>query len=510
MITGKDKRALDDFRKLCEDIERATPVTPNESPAVRLHRIELAKKDYGFFFAQYLTNYAKAPSAKFHIDFANEVKVNPVIRAIFEGHRGSAKSTHVDIGIPLWLMINNETRCVMLAGETEDKAKRLLSGIQAQLQFNKRFINDFGDQTVFGDWNDGEFTTKSGVTFFAIGLGQSPNGTRKNENRPDLIICDDLDSRMRCKNPRRVDEAVDWVLEDLMGCFDIGRARFILCNSRIAKYSILSQLHKKMVLQKSEAERWHYIRINAIDKRGNPTWPEKYTREYWRKIRKGTTVRAWQANYMNNPITEGKIFKEKWIKWIKSLPLQEYDALVVYGDPSYKNTPGSDYKAISFWGKRGRELHKLGAFVRQCSMSTFVKYYYDLHETIPEGVTVEYYMEKVLLQDLLMDEFTVEGDMRGYQLPIRGDDRKKDDKFSRIENTSPLYERGFIFYDEKLKGDPDMETAIEHLLAFEKGSGAPDDSPDADEGAIYILQKRGRQEQFTPRTGSRTPSTKGY
>lgn len=35
--------------------------------------------------------------------------------------------------------------------------------------------------------------------------------------------------------------------------------------------------------------------------------------------------------------------------------------------------------------------------------------------------------------------------------------------------------------------DPDFATAIEQLLATEPGSRTPDDSPDADEGALYML-----------------------
>ena len=49
-------------------------------------------------------------------------------------------------------------------------------------------------------------------------------------------------------------------------------------------------------------------------------------------------------------------------------------------------------------------------------------------------------------------------------------------------------------------------TGIEQLLAFEKGTRTHDDAPDADEGAIYILQKRTRIETFTPRFGTRTTS----
>ena len=51
--------------------------------------------------------------------------------------------------------------------------------------------------------------------------------------------------------------------------------------------------------------------------------------------------------------------------------------------------------------------------------------------------------------------------------------------------------------------DPDMQTGIDQTLALERGSTVHDDAPDADEAAIWFLQKQGRQERFTPRFGHR-------
>ena len=67
-----------------------------------------------------------------------------------------------------------------------------------------------------------------------------------------------------------------------------------------------------------------------------------------------------------------------------------------------------------------------------------------------------------------------------------------------------MWERGFVYYNENLKNDPDMTVGIEQTLAFQKGSNVHDDGPDADEGAIFILQKRSRVEGFEPRIGRRT------
>ncbi len=116
-------------------------------------------------------------------------------------------------------------------------------------------------------------------------------------------------------------------------------------------------------------------------------------------------------------------------------------------------------------------------------------------------------MEANFMQDIILDEFTAEGEVRGYQLPIMGDHRKKPDKIQRIEAVSPLWERGFVWYNEALRDNIDMQTGIDQTLALERGSSVHDDAPDADEGAIWILQKHTRQQRYEPKMGMR-PSAK--
>lgn len=493
---------LQDFEKHCLEISRLTPVDRSETLAQKNARIKKLLANYAEFFAYYFPNYAKAPTASFHKKLAKDLQANKMFRGIFEAFRGSAKSTHATIGIPLWLKARGELKCMLLVGQNEKKAFRLLASMQAQLNSNKRYINDYGDQRTFGNWAEGEFVTKDGCAFFAIGLSQSPRGTRQDEKRPDYIVVDDCDTKKLSKNPQLVREACEWVLGDLMGCFD-GPGRFLLVNNRISKNSILARLQQKMVEEKPNHEKWWHIQVNALDEQGKPTWPEKYTVEEWQKVRNGTDSRSWQCEYMNNPIEEGTVFNEKWIKWGPMYKLSEYDDLVVYVDPSFKDTVHSDFKAVKFWGKKGTQYHLIDAWVRQASIAQMVRYMYDLYERIPKGVIVRWYMESNFLQDMIFDAFEEEGELRRYQLPIVGDDRNKPDKYSRIEATSPLYERGWITYNEAKKNDPDFATAVEQLLAIEPGSKSPDDSPDADEGAIYKLNLSGRVRGTVPVIGER-------
>jgi len=268
----------------------------------------------------------------------------------------------------------------------------------------------------------------------------------------------------------------------------MGRGRFIMVGNRIGKNSVLAKMAERPGI--------HHRVVNARDGQGNPTWHQKYSEADLAEVEELQGYRRFQKEYMNNPITEGTVFKHHWIKWKPPLPLVAYDYLVVYCDPSFKSSSKNDYKAIKFWGKKGNELHHLKAFVRQATITSMVEWFYDLHESLPDGVSVEFWMEANFMQDTLLDEFTTEGEKRGYQLPIRKDTRQKPDKFQRIEAVSPLWERGFVFYNALLEKDPDMLKGIEQTLAIGKGSRVNDDGPDADEGAIWLLQRKGRQASF--------------
>lgn len=502
------------WQEHCKRIQSLTelPLMEHEAPGQKAKRIARLQKNYAsfceYYFPHFLTLRNKSTgevirtihNAPFHNAAALKVKSSSNLKAVFKWPRGHAKSTHFDIFLPLWLMFQSKRliNFMVVVGKSEDSARRLLSDIQAELEFNQRLIADFGEQKNLGHWQEGEFKTQSGVKFLACGRGQSPRGLREAESRPDYIVIDDLDDDELCRNEKRVKELTDWVKEALFGALDVGRGRFIMVGNLISKTSVLANI--------ASSKGVHVSEIKAVDKNGEPVWIEKWTKEEAQEYAEFVGYRAWQKEMMHNPIKDGTIFRYEWIRYKKMLPLHKYEMLVCYTDPSFKSTTSNDYKASRLWGKIGNELHLIDCYVRQDTVSGMVRWLYNLYESIPENVAVRFFMEANFMQDIIMDEFTTEGSARGYQLPILPDKRKKPEKIQRIEAISPLWERGFVFYNEDLKDSSDMVVGIEQTLALERGSRVHDDAPDADEGAIWHLQRNTRQENFKPMFGSRPTS----
>ena len=134
----KYKEALDRWIEHCQNIERATIIIPKGSEEERRRRIARAQKDYRYFVRTYFPHLATSECADFQVRAAEYMRDHPRTRALFEWARGHAKSTHLSLLIPLWLKIQEgaEPLIMILVSKSRDSAKRLLSDLQAELEFN--------------------------------------------------------------------------------------------------------------------------------------------------------------------------------------------------------------------------------------------------------------------------------------------------------------------------------------------------------------------------------------
>lgn len=498
----------------CKYVQEKTSAGIKEDEADKQKRIERAKKDYNFFVEWYFPHFVydqrtqqNTRCADFHIDWAEEVRTNSNFAGCAEWPREHAKSTHNTIFIPLWEKINGYLDGLILGNKSSEGAVRLLSDIQAELQFNQRYINDFGEQHNEGSWEEGDFTTKDECFFVALGRGQSPRGLRKGAKRPNMGVIDDIDDDEIVNNQDRVSKVVEWILGAFIGALDIRRSKFIICGNRIHPKSILAHMVGDVEDGDPKREGFHHSKVLATtngELTGNPTWHQKYTKEDLQRRFKLIGEFMTKREYFHRYEVTGKRFKKEWWRWDKVPPLVALDGLVCYFDPSYKAKTTNDFKSVSLWGKKGTKLYRINGFCKQTSITTAVRWMYDLYEQLPSGMVCEFWMEDVFLQDEFIEDFEFEGEIRGYQLPLRGDKRDKPDKFARIDAMTPYYERGHIIWNEAERKNPDMQTAYLQYMGFEKGSSIHDDAPDSDEGAIYILNKHYRSKADNWSLGERS------
>jgi predicted phage terminase large subunit-like protein len=496
-VKVKAKTLEERWDRLVQRIKAEHAIGLGEPEAERQARINRARVDYDFFVTYYFPHYTRnkldevSHCAPFHIDAANAILANPMIAGFLQWFRGSAKSTHCNIFIPLWLKIQAPIRqlnVMLLLGRTEKAATRLIQDIQVELAHNERYIHDFGPQIKDGSWKEGEFQTVDGCAFVALGMGQAPRGTRFGANRPDYITGDDLDNIKMAKNPARVTEAVEWIHRDVIPTMDIGIGRFLMVNNLIVKKGIMATM---MALHPD----WFTSKVNALDENGEVTW-KKYTKEFFAGLLKKIGFKAFQSEYMNDPQADGGVFTNEQIQW-KKMPNDWtwFDSLVTYCDPSYSTGEASDYTAIALWGKKGERFYKLKVYFRQReTIDKAIKWWFKYYLALPVKVRAKMrsYIEANATQcTILRPILNKQARKTGIANFIQFDKTKKGDKADRIGSMTTQYANGDVYYNVDEEADPDMIASIEQLTAWTEGA-KHDDGPDADESAWRRLEKIGR------------------
>lgn len=506
-----ERREYHEWLALCDSIKASTPLPTGETETQKRKRVETLKQDFTAFCKYYFAHYMDAPFAWFHLKAAADITADKNCRIVLEWPREHAKSVFSDVFIPLFLYARGELTGLVLASANEDKASGLLGDLQAQFTSNERFIHDYGSRAAFGDWRDSHFATTDGCGFWAFGRGQSPRGVRKAAKRPNIALVDDIDDKVIVRNIGRVRDAVDWVLEDLYGACAIQAARLIISGNRIHQAGILAHLVGDVKPTDPKREGFRHIKVFALENKkhqkdlnGQPAWKERYTREHITGRISAIGTRSALREYFHEHIEEGEMFKHDWIHWAKSPHPGDISDIEVYCDPSFKDGKSNDFKAIIVVAKKkgsapgAYTYYILDAWIRQASVNAMVKAFYDFYDRY--GERARYRMEANFVQDLLLRDFDAEAIATGRHLPIRADKRAKPDKTMRVENLSPLFERGIIAFDQAQADSHDMQTLVNQFLAFP--NGGHDDGPDACEGALHYLNRtEARDGGMKPRLG---------
>ncbi len=498
IFTLKEKKEYDAWLSEKAAIKRLAPES-RETVEQKKKRIDKLLNSFQAFAKYYFAHLIDADFAYFHKRDTAYILANYNCMAMLEWPREHAKSIVVDVMLPMMLKAKGELTGMMISSANQEKANTLLADIQAELMFNARYVADFGDQYSQGAWKDGHFMTKDGIGFWAFGRGQSPRGVRKSEKRPNYGVFDDIEDAVLVRNESRVLEVVDWILGDFYGAMPIKGSRLIGAGNRTHKKGVVAHIVGDIEPDDPKREGLYHSKVFALENPNNhkkdlsetatPAWKERYTYTMLVGKMKKMGWRLGLREFFHEHIVEGKVFKEKDLPWIDCLPLDKYDKLITYNDPSYKAGMKNDCKAIGLIGKTGRFYDIIDIFDNQCTTPVMVKAHYKIAEPIPTQMDVKHYMEANFIQDQMLEEYWRYGEEIGCPLRIRGDKRKKPDKDVRIENLTSLTDMGFIRFNKALKSSPHMQTLRNQFLEFPDGEH--DDGPDMVEGATWILDHKG-------------------
>lgn len=486
MSKQTDKQSLELWVKFHEGLAKNIPVDESLSRReIERQRAEL-EKDPIAWIKYFFPDYAESEFAPFQLKAIRRLTENSKWYEVLSWSRELAKST-VAMFVLMYLALTKRKHFFVLASATGDAAVRLLTPYKTNFESNGRLKQFYGKQVLLGQWTTNEFTCRCGAKFIALGAGAAPRGMRNGAIRPDVIYFDDFDTDEDCRNPVTLQKKWDWAERALLPTRSISKPSLILwCGNIIAKDCCITRAGKI-------AKNWDIVNIR--DKNGKSVW-SKNTEEMIDEYLSGYSAAAIQAEFFNNPISEGKVFKN--LPFGKIPPLKKFRFLIGYGDPAYSDSKkkGSSTKALWLIGKYKGVYYIIKGFLAHETNANFIGWYFELDKYVAGKTNVYWYIENNKLQDpfyqqvfkpLLREECA----KRKTQLFIREDTRKKTDKATRIEaNLEPLDRLGTWIFNEEEKDNPHMQELINQSKLFELTLPYPADGLDSVEGAVTMVDTK--------------------
>lgn len=482
-----DKQKADEYLKKLEIVQKANEVNPFETRAEQRARIERAKKNVVYMVMQYLPHYATAECADFQEDAANEIAQEIVIFIFLQWFRGAAKSVWANVIIPLWLWMRGEEVFFCLMSDSKERAEELIADVQAELEGNPLLIHDFGDQKALGSWEYGDFATIDqkfiGKSF---GVKKKVRGVRIKHRRPTLWVIDDLETPDTIANPKTMRRQADRIERDVLPTMTGKIRRLIYANNRFARVmtqTILQERHPSWIVREIKA----YNKVTH-----EPRWPAMYDAQYYIEQEEAMGIIAAYAEYLHETKLEGANFSEDEIQWAKLPPISEFKMIISHWDIAYTDNEDSDYNAIRVWGLHGRNFWLIDCYVRQSKMKLAVNwncYYKKALKAEEKYANYIGQFESQFWNGEVERSIEESEDENNIDLNLMKIDTPRSNKIQRILTLKPYFQNGRIYYNEALKSNSDTQVGIMQLTSIEEGSTEHDDAPDADQQAIFALEK---------------------
>src|SRR6056300_382774 len=409
-------------------------------------------------------------------DKFNRLATGELTRLIINMPPRHTKSEFASFFLPAWMIGQNPKLKIIQATHTAElavnfgrKAKHLIDSPEYQQIFKTRLQED---GKAAGRWN-----TSDGGEYFAVGVQGAVTG-----RGADLLIIDDPHSEQDVNSPSAFDNAWEWYTSGPRQRLQPG-GRIVLVMTRWSTKDLTQRL---LNAQSNEnADQWEVVEFPAILPSGDPVWPEYWKLEDLESVKASAGVAKWNAQYMQNPTgEEGALIKREWWKNWESEQMPAVEHIIQSYDTAFMKKETADYSAITTWGvftpseDSGKALILLDA----------VKGRYEFPEL--RRVALEqygYWNPETVIIESKASGLPLTYELRKAGIPvINFSPSKGNDKHTRVNSVSPLFESGRIWAPK------DMEFAqevIEECAAFPFGDH--DDLVDSMTQAVMRFRQGG-------------------
>ena len=268
--------------------------------------------------------------------------------------RKHAKSTAITYAYILTMMLTRKKSFCLLVSNTEGQASEFLMSIKSELESNEALRTKYRIKGLEKDTETNIIVQTTDGHKFRIqakGSEQKVRGLKWDNQRPDLIVCDDLEEDEQVLSPERREKFRKWFMNALIPCGSD------TCWIRV----VGTILHLDSMLQRLINDpTWKHLFYSACSgKFKDILWPEKFSKDCLQEIRAGfeaqNNLDGWSQEYLNQPVATGNTYfnkdyffdfeREKDGAWIK--PNLEYFAAA---DFAISEREKADYTVIMVAG----------------------------------------------------------------------------------------------------------------------------------------------------------------
>ncbi|WP_205439446.1 phage terminase large subunit [Halobacillus ihumii] len=445
-------------------------------------------------------------------------------RVAWSAPRGHAKSAYLSNIFPVHQIAFGKRHYLLIISETDAAAKKFVEWIGDEMKHNEKLRNDFGEllspeKSRNEKDNEHGFLTTTGTMVEAASIGKQLRGKRNGAHRPDLVICDDLESSKNTNTPELIEKNIHWFNSVVIPIGEPDRTAFIYMGTAVTAEGLLqhvmgrSDFHSKKFAaiveepdrgdlwdeyesilrdqenenRKEEAEEFFERNKEEMEKGHEVLWSGRwnYKALIHEKVNMGS--RAFNSEFMNNPIdTENAIFRPDELTYFDYEEKHEKERFFEYftaWDIAMGKNKNSDYNAIVTVArdKRTGVYYIVEAWAKKVPA----------HQALNKALEVmKKYNPKVFMIETVAAQHDFyrqlkaampkEGIYRTKLLPVQSRTKKEE----RIEALEPLVENGALRFMRH------QRLLLEQLEQFP--NGVNDDLPDALQMAIEAGTKMRR------------------
>lgn len=249
-------------------------------------RKALVKESHEAFCSIYLSHHITHPYAFFHKEmFRMTEKYDQKVNVVM-AFRGSGKSTILNLSNAIWSIIGkHQKKFVLIISKSRVQSQAHFENIKAELEENELLKQDLGPfKASSSEWGDYSIELPLyGAKIMCIRSLQNIRGLKYKNQRPDLIICDDMEDIVSVRDKQNREILFQWFIGEVMSIGD-EKTNIVALGNLLSDDSFMVRLKKLMMHKRLKGM---YYAYPLLDDNNKITWSARYSVDDVLEIQQG-------------------------------------------------------------------------------------------------------------------------------------------------------------------------------------------------------------------------------